>query len=82
MTVENIGNNIVNNIVIVSDCRCSEVNLSKTTLYPGESIDINLVIDTKGKEKNFVNRFIFKYIEEEQNCFEVFYVSVPVLTSE
>jgi hypothetical protein len=79
LTVENIGNNIINDIVVKSNCRCSEINLSRYILYPGESVDISLVIDTKGKEKSFVNRFILKYTEREQSRFEIFYVSVPIL---
>jgi len=79
--IENVGSKVVQEVTVLPDCSCSELKLSNTTINPGETIRADFSIDTKGREEDFVTHFIFKYSENDQNLFDTFYVTVPVLTS-
>ena len=79
VSVENIGNKVIEEMAVMSSCSCSEIYLPKTTLNPGESIQINFSIDTKGRGGDVVNTFVVRYSEDGHNRFDVFYVTVPVV---
>jgi len=77
--VENTGNNVISDVAIKAGCRCSDVKSSKTEMNPGETIRIDFSIDTRGKYEDSVEHFLFTYSENEENLFDVFYVTVPIL---
>lgn len=77
---ENIGNKIITNVAIRAGCICTGATLSATVMKPGESIEIKFAIDTKGKYEDFNERILFTYSEGGQNLFDVFSVSIPILT--
>jgi hypothetical protein len=75
--VENTGGKIITDVAIKAGCWCSDVQLSKTEMNPGDSIRIDFSIDTKGKDEDFVDNFLFTYSKNEQNLYDVFQVTVP-----
>jgi hypothetical protein len=77
--VENTGNKIIKEVEVLSNCQCSDIRLSKTTINPGEFVRVDFTINTKGRDGDFVLCFVVKYFEEDQGLFDVFYVTVPVL---
>lgn len=53
-TLKNIGENPLVIYLINPDCNCTDYELSKKIAIPGDSIQIKLQVDTKGKEKKFM----------------------------
>ena len=78
VAVENVGNKVIADVAVMSNCWCSEINLSKTTIGPGESTQVDFSIDTKGRDGDFLNTFVLRYSEDSQSRYGVFYVTVPV----
>jgi len=77
--VENTGRKVITEVAVRVGCRCTEVKLSDTSINPGDSIEIEFYIDTKGKYEDFVDNFLFTYSENEQNLYDVFHIAVPIL---
>lgn len=78
--IKNEGKNSISNITILSGCSCSSSNLPKSSINPGESIDVDFSVNTNGKTGDFTNTFVIRYIENGEKMFDVFYVTTPVLS--
>ena len=79
ISAENTGDKVVENTVAMSNCSCSAITLSNTMISPGESIQIDFTIETRGRNADFVIVFVFRYSEDGQSRFDTFYVTVPVI---
>lgn len=81
VNVKNVGRDIITDITVLSSCSCTNVQLSKTTMSPSESITVYFSIDAKGKSGDIVNTFVFRYTENGRCRFDTFYVTTPVISS-
>ncbi len=70
LTLKNNGNSTVSEFAILTSCGCTTVTASRSTLDPGDTVDIAIEVDTLGKrgeiEKVFDVRFVYENQQHEE----------------
>jgi hypothetical protein len=66
---------------VLTGCHCSTVDFSQKVLQPKDTVWMTFSIDTTGRSGIYRGNFVVKYKEKGKSKFDVFYASVPIIST-